>query len=118
MSRRPRDLRAEADRILGNQPAARTDREAWTEAGQRIANGARSSWNVSRAAGTELGRKAAIDLAVTKGQPRFQHGMHAFLTIITVGLWAPVYYTHWMLSARRRYQQARKAELRANGIDC
>ncbi len=115
---RPRDLRSEADRILGNQPPTQTDREAWTEAGQRIANGARGTFNASRAAGKKLGEAAAIDLAVTKGQPRFQHGMHTFLTIITVGLWAPIYWLHWMLSARRRYQQARKAQLRANGLDC
>lgn len=114
----PRDLRTAADRILGNQPPARTEREAWTEAGQRIANVGRATLNTGRAATTALGQAAAIDLAVTQGQPRFQHGMHTFLTIITVGMWAPVYWLHWMLSARRRYQQNRKAQLRANGIDC
>lgn len=110
------NLRARADRILGNSPLARTDSTAFTEAGQRVTNGARAAWHASRAVGRQAVHDATIDVAVHRDRPYFPHPLHSFLTIVTVGLWSPIYYLRWLTSARRRYQRARRAHLRDHGI--
>lgn len=57
-----------------------------------------------------------VTAQVTHGQPRFPHLLHAIMTIMTGGVWALVWWAHWMGSARRRYQRDRIRALDAAGL--
>ncbi|TCK22767.1 hypothetical protein [Pseudonocardia endophytica] len=91
--RQRRTVDAEMSRVLGND-----DRPPMV-----------SGW-------TEFVHNVQAESQIAHGQPRFPHAMHVMLTVLTGGLWALVWWAHWMGSARRRYQRARRAELRQAGL--
>lgn len=65
---------------------------------------------------TRFTHQMNVQTQVQHGQPRFPHLLHAIMTIMTGGLWALVWWAHWMGSARRRYQRTRIRQLDAAGL--
>lgn len=62
-------------------------------------------------------RQAAVmEQHVTHGQPPFPHTLNIVLSVLTGGLWLPVYWLMWLGSARRRYQRQRRGLLRREGL--
>lgn len=111
-----RDVRAEADAILGNTTPTPSAADLRAANRAKTADAARAAANGARAAGRKVSELYAVEAAVQNGQPDFPHTGHQILTIFTVGLWAPIYWAKWMFSKRRRYQRARRAELKRHGL--
>lgn len=111
----PDSTRARADRILGNTPGP-TAADIRRRKAAKAAEAGASAAHGLRAAKRKLVHEYQVEAAVQQGVPPFPHTTHAVLTILTVGLWSPIWWGNWMLSKRRRMLNARRAELRRNGI--
>jgi hypothetical protein len=110
------DLRAQADSALGNHSPTPSPAELRQVHRDHLVNGATAATNTVRALGRKVAQDYTLETAVQNGQPPFPHTGNILLSVLTCGLWLPVYWGNWMVSKRRRYQQARRAELRAHGI--
>jgi hypothetical protein len=66
--------------------------------------------------GRTVAHTYAAEAAVQNGQPDFPHTTHVVLTVVTCGLWGPIYWGNWLVSRQRRYRRARRRELRRHGI--